>query len=170
MEHNTLNGKINNSACETEMEKAYAKYDQNGVSSPQTLEAEQEFKQAHELVTELDRALAFVLDGIVGRLARAYEKQGFKAGYIAAGAISEEVPNKVSRLTDSLFGITDLEEISYSLSGIADLLTAVSSAQESGNRFRKGIFFLQGAVQDLAYQLQEYVNQAFEAAKAAAKS
>lgn len=69
-------------------------------------------------------------------------------------------------LEDNKMGLVDLEEISIGISGIADLLTALSSAQESGNRFKNGIFFLQGVAQDLAYQLQEYVNQAFEAAKA----
>lgn len=67
-----------------EVTKAYNKYDRNGVSAPQTLQAESKFEQIYKRITELDKDLALELDSIVGELSRAYEKQGFEAGYKAA--------------------------------------------------------------------------------------
>ena len=67
------------------IEKAYNKYDdRNEASTPQTLKAEKKFSETHKKIAKLDEALAFELDVIVGELARAYEKQGFEAGYKAA--------------------------------------------------------------------------------------
>lgn len=67
-----------------EITKAYDKYDRSGTSTPQTLQAESKFEQVYKRITELDKERAHELDSIVGELARAYEKQGFEAGYKAA--------------------------------------------------------------------------------------
>lgn len=67
-----------------EVTEAYNKYDGRGTSTPQTLQAESKFVQIYKQVTELDEDIAFELDSIVGELSRAYEKQGFEAGYKAA--------------------------------------------------------------------------------------
>lgn len=67
-----------------EATKAYDKYDRNGTSTPQTLQAESKFEQIYKRITELDKDLALELDSVVGELTRAYEQQGFEAGYKAA--------------------------------------------------------------------------------------
>lgn len=67
-----------------EITKAYNKYDLNGASTPQTLQAESKFEQIYKRIKELDKDLALELDSVVGELSRAYEKQGFEAGYKAA--------------------------------------------------------------------------------------
>lgn len=64
--------------------KAYSKYDRSGVSTSQTLQAESKFEQIYNRIAEHDKDIALELDSIVGELARAYEKQGFEAGYKAA--------------------------------------------------------------------------------------
>ena len=68
-----------------EIAKAYADYDQNGANAPPVLKAEKKFEQVYKQVSELNKDLAFELDRIVGELVRAYEMQGFEAGYKSAG-------------------------------------------------------------------------------------
>lgn len=67
-----------------EITKAYGKYDQSGASTPQTLRAESKFEQIYNRIAEHDKDIALELDSIIDELARAYEKQGFEAGYKAA--------------------------------------------------------------------------------------
>lgn len=67
-----------------EITKAYNNYDRNGVSTPRTLQAESKFEHIYKRIMELNKDLALELDSIVGELSRAYEKQGFEAGYKAA--------------------------------------------------------------------------------------
>lgn len=69
-----------------EITKAYNKYDRNGTSTPQTMQAEGKFEQIYKQVAKLDKDLALKLDSIVGELSRAYEQQGFEAGYKSAAS------------------------------------------------------------------------------------
>lgn len=66
-----------------QMNKAYNKYDRAGIRTPLTTNPEQKFAAMYKRIAELDKDLAFELDSIVGEIARAYERQGFEAGYIA---------------------------------------------------------------------------------------
>lgn len=65
------------------MNKAYNKYDRAGIRTQLTEDPEHKFSEIYKQIAELDGDLAFELDNIVGELARAYEKQGFEAGYNA---------------------------------------------------------------------------------------
>ena len=63
-------------------------------------------------------------------------------------------------------GLTELEEISEGVAGIADLLAAISVAQDNGGSFERGIYFLQVTAFSLAKRLNEYKTQAFAKARA----
>lgn len=66
------------------IEKLYNLYDRESTSNSLTEKAEDRFSEIYKRIEVLNSALAFELDGVIGELARAYEKQGFEAGYNAA--------------------------------------------------------------------------------------
>lgn len=67
-----------------EISKAYDKYDRAGAVTPKIQTAETEFDKVFSQIKTLDADLAMELDRVIGTLARAYEQQGFMAGYNAA--------------------------------------------------------------------------------------
>ena len=66
-------------------------------------------------------------------------------------------------------GLTDLEEISTGVAGVASLLSAIQIGQENSDSFDEGLYFLQIITRDLADRLHEYTTQAFKASRAKAR-
>lgn len=66
------------------IEKLYNLYDRESTSNSLTEKAEDRFSEIYKRIEALNSTLAFELDGVIGEIARAYEKQGFEAGYNAA--------------------------------------------------------------------------------------